>query len=56
MKKELLIRTSVLKKYFLSLLLLMGLTGYINAQNIDFNAGCPNAPANLAEQEVGNSY
>ena len=53
MKKELLVRTSVLKKYFLVLFLLTGLTGYLNAQNIDFAAGCPNAPANLAEQEVG---
>ncbi|HEX5150590.1 MAG TPA: Ig-like domain-containing protein [Parafilimonas sp.] len=41
------------KRYFPVLFLLMGFTGYVNAQNIDFTAGCPNNPADLKEQEVG---
>ncbi len=55
MKKEFLISTSVLKKYFVVLFLLMGFTGYINAQNINFTAAerCPNNGYVLAGQVLG---
>ncbi|HEX5150589.1 MAG TPA: VWA domain-containing protein [Parafilimonas sp.] len=42
-----------LKKYCFLFFLLIGWNGFLFAQNIDFNTGCPNAPTSLADQVSG---
>lgn len=41
------------KKYFIFFIVLIGMHGFLRAQNIDFAAGCPNAPDSLAKQVKG---
>jgi hypothetical protein len=41
------------KRYLFLFFLITGMHVFLQAQNIDFNAGCPNAPAALADQVAG---